>query len=183
MKKKKFLTRGDFIAILILLTAIFAGNQINKKRVDEKSVTEISMESLLPIGWQIEEEIDDKVVFKVKKSVGTGVGPIVVLIKDQKENTPENYLDQLIAGAKSTIPGLKYTKNNKEKQDGFQITELEGFYYNSNKKINLIQQVYQKDNQLFLITASWSEDSEEKEILRKEIEQILKLIFKTKISF
>ena len=127
------------------------------------------------IGWN--EIVDSGVKFKLEKNVNKGTRPQIVLIETQLEEVvvPAKYVDKLIAGAKSAIPSLKISSDKRESQEKYYSAVFTGTYINRNEKLNIIQQVYIKNNTVYVITATFIGD------LTQEINTILNNIAKDKI--
>jgi len=158
----KFIKKHPVIIIFILLIVlafIFRFNkdkllQFGKNNPDQVQTTVVLN---LPVGW-IKSD-DTLVALKIEKQVESGYKPIITLIKSTSRITaPKLYIDNFIAGAKSAIPSLRLTSDQRDDSDDYYLATIESFYYNNGLKINSLQKVFIKDNQVFTLTASYTDD-------------------------
>ena len=163
------------VAAVVLGFVISRNNYLSKKSVEnieEKSV----LQTTLPEGWS--EVEDSNVVLKLEKKTDKGLKPQIVLIKSTSKDAanPAKYIDRLIAGTRSTVSGYKVISDKRNQEGEVYVSLLSGYYYNQKNKINLIQRVYIKGEEVNTLTASYNGD------LTKEIDLILDTISKEKIG-
>lgn len=117
-------------------------------------------QSWLPSGWSELNSSDNEL--KLEKTVESGLKPQVVFEKSTLETGTDftTYTSRLISGAKSAIPSLRYTQD--DLSDSSRI--LSGYYYNQKKKVFINQKIFQKDNFLYTLTASFSNELDKEEI-------------------
>ena len=157
----KFIKKHPVIIIFVLLTVlafIFRFNGDKLLQFGKNNPDQIQTATLdLPTGWAKSD--DTLVALKIEKQVESGYKPVVTLIKSTSDITdPKLYIDNLIAGAKSAIPSLRVTSDQRGNLDNYYLATIDSFYYNSGLKINSLQKVYIKDNQVFTLTASYTDD-------------------------
>jgi len=177
MKPKKF--KEIIVPILIIIALIgiaFVSNR-PKEIVPQEQVKEIS----LPENWAISEENQADFTLKIeKKAEDSLVRPTIILIESEAEfEDKQEYVDQLIAGAKRTIPSLKLD-SEKFQVESFSIWDLSGSYYTGGDRVEILQRIYLKDNKVSTLTASFLADGQES--LSQEIKEIFDQIFATRIE-
>lgn len=153
------------IAVILLVTSFFL---LNKKPIDLKNlgfgVTPTpTVVAKYPDNWS---EVDSEALVKLEKTITSGLKPEIILIKSEKpsEDSVKVYTDKIIAGAKSAIRSLVYETDKSTEVNGYSLRQLTGYYYNKNNKVKIIQNLYLKDNNLYTLTASYQDDSQESEI-------------------
>ncbi len=171
---------------LIVYLLIFIGigyviYSINQKISSPPSrpATPTSANLSFPAGWKIVETTPNSQ--KIQKSGNYKTVPTVVYLKspiagDKAE--PQSYVDSLIAGAKSTIPGLVYSQNQTTPSGAYYLRQLTGSYPLAKSVIKLAQSIYVKDNFVYTITASYQNS----DISAEEIKAVFETVFATKIA-
>jgi hypothetical protein len=152
-----------FIAVIIVIAlaiAIFLFIKRSSKITPPTLSENNSVESLsLPAGWQVISSTDQ--VYKLEKSGDYQIKPLIVTSATSLPATVSGqvYIDQLIAGAKSTLPGLKYSVNSKESPDNLITRRLVGSYNSGKNKINVFQRITIQGETVTTLTASCVADS------------------------
>ena len=175
---KKLVAPGIVILIVAVL-AIFAWRQ--DRQIDLQP--EPKEEVILPNGWAVSAVSQEDFELKIEKRAEDSlIRPTIVLISSDFEGeNQEQYLDQLIAGAKRAIPSLRITQDELDQQNGWITRDLVGFYQTGGDRINLRQRVYIKDSQVYTITASYGVS--EPEEISDQIDQIFDQVFEEFIAF
>lgn len=119
-----------------------------------------TVENWLPSSWTQVESTANKL--KLEKSVTSGLKPQIVLEKSTNPDKTDfkTYTNRLIAGAKSALPTLRYQKDNLQND----TRVLSGYYFNQKNKILISQNIFQKDNNIYTLTASYNDVKLESEI-------------------
>ena len=162
MKKNKPNYLPTLIKIFVVLTIILVFVFI-KRPFSTNQVTLIENNSTLvsdlPTGWQIDSQSDTSTKI-ILSQTDKNYQPTIVYYQNSLRGTdinPANFVDQQIAGAKSTISRLTYTQNQLQPHDSLYIRLLTGSYYDKNQKISLLQRIYVDTSlsQIHTLTASY----------------------------
>ncbi len=175
------MTKIKLVVAILLITAlsVFALRYFSRlsKSPSTPSVP-VSSSFVLPAGWQ---EVDPgKNLFKLTKLTDHPVKPAIVLIKsslDDSQTSPSLYVDRLVDGVRSTVPGYKLISSQSQDIDGFYLRIIQSSYRNSGQTVLLRQNIYLKDNTVYTLTASYPTTD-----IDNEIGLIFDNIYKTKIS-
>jgi len=146
------------IGIAYLLFRIFDINPV--ALIKNQPTATPTPDAWLPSGWTQISSSDNEI--KLEKTVESGLKPQIVFDKSTLETGTDftAYTSRLISGAKSAIPSLKYTQDDLSDSS----RTLSGFYYNQKKKVFITQKIFQKDNSVYTLTASYSDESGKSEI-------------------
>jgi hypothetical protein len=148
------------IIVIALAIAIFLFIRRSPKTTLTPLSENNSVETLsLPAGWQVISSADK--AYKLEKSGDYQIKPLIVTSVTSLPAivSGQVYIDQLIAGAKSTLPGLKYTVNSKENPDSLIARRLVGSYNSGKNKINVYQRITIQGETVTTLTASCVDDS------------------------
>jgi hypothetical protein len=124
--------------------------------------------------WSITEENLGKTIVKFEKNVkNSTIKPTILLIKSGYSDTsPADYSYKIVQGAYSTLPSLSYYKDNIVEKAELYTRELTGSYYiNKDTKVSLMQNLYLKENTIWVLTASYEGNEMEAEL--KEAFQLI----------
>lgn len=150
------------IGIIFLITRVFNVNPLSLVK-DTPSPTP-TVDNWLPSDWH---QIDsDSNQLKLERTVESGLKPEIILIKSERPDSsdPKTYSDRIIAGAKSSLPSLRYTSDNTLNENNMYLRTLSGYYYNQKLKVLVSQRLYLQDNQVYTLTASYADPAMETEI-------------------
>lgn len=119
----------------------------------------------LPEGWQEVEVAEEEVVVKLTKETESEIETNIVLMKieDIDYESPEEYTDRLINGAKSALPSLTFSDDEVEEND-YYIRKLTGRYWNAGDQVEVKQQIYVGENEVYVITASYASAASSEEL-------------------
>lgn len=167
------------LPIIIIVGLIFGYFVYRSPSIFRQSTPEVSSSSTnnLPKDWLAVTA--EGVELKLEKAVTDGIKPQIVLTVTTSEDassTPAKYTDNLLAGAKSAIPSLRFTSDKRGSLENLYTANLAGYYYNQKNKIDLIQRVYIQKSKVSVLTASFSGD------LSKEIDEIFDTLQKEKLG-
>lgn len=176
MNKQKY-TKPLIGLIIVGVIALFYFQFTKNSPKEENLTSEPALTLLsLPQGWEIVEENQENLLYKIEKESDSTIVPAIVMIKSDlpEEIDPSEYIDSLKSGARSTIPSLIFMSDEEISQDPYK-RQLEGHYYIGGEKINLSQELLVEGDFLYTINASFidadhSPDIEE--IISRLIEEI-----------
>jgi hypothetical protein len=150
------------VIIIVLVVGLFFF--LKKRPLDTNTLSVLennnSAEALqLPSGWQVLSSSDK--TYKLEKSGDYQIKPQIVtsITSLPATQSGQNYIDLLISGAKSTLPGLKYSVNSKESSDNLITRKLVGSYYSGKNKVNVYQRITIQGETITTLTASCIADS------------------------
>lgn len=158
---KKYL----LIILVLLLTVLgifFFRPQTKKSPSPSSSVPSFS--ESLPLDWQLVSSTDK--TLKIEKSVASGLKPEIVYKKTSSSDalTPAKYVDNLKAGAKSTLPTLRYLTDKRNSTESAYTALLTAYYFNKGKKILISQRLFIHGEDVYTLTASYEQNSSEVEV-------------------
>ncbi len=170
MKLNKKLVVPALIVLFILIVVLIVKKPGVFKISDSLTPTPTQVAENLPNNWQKVDNTAD-VVLKYEKTVDSGLKPQIVMAKSElpADTTFEKYTNSLIAGAKSTLPSLKYSQDSL--QDNLRL--LSGSYRNSNKPVSVIQRVYLRNQTVYTLTGSYDPSSSTVEEINTILDSIV----------
>jgi len=150
------------ILLLIVLGILFFRPQTKKSPSPTPSVPSFS--ESLPLNWQLVSSTDKSL--KLEKSVTSGLKAEIVYKKTSSPDalTPAKYVDKLKAGARSTLPTLRYLTDKRNSTELGYTALLTGYYFNQGKKILINQRLFIQAEDVYTLTASYDQNSSEAEI-------------------
>ncbi|MFZ2152449.1 MAG: hypothetical protein WAV41_00125 [Microgenomates group bacterium] len=168
---------NKYIVLLIVLAigvGYFMSKNTFKGQTDIKTPPTIEQQLGLPNGWTKVETSDTDL--KLEKKVEASLQPQIVFkqIVSDEATSPAKYTNTIIAGARSAIPSLKITDDKRSSTDTLYTALITGSYLNRGQKVNILQRVYIKSNNVFVMTASYNGD------LSDEINKIFDSLVKEK---
>lgn len=176
-KQTKFVKRNPIVVIFVLLTVLafifrFAPTDSWFTKKPTENTTQ-AMSVNLPSGWT--QSDNTPIALKIEKQVESDYQPTITLIKSTVLSTdsPKDYIDKLIAGAKSSLPSLKIVSDDRQDINGLYLATINSFYYQDNLKISVYQQIFVKHSQVSTITASYTGDFQD---IKVDVDQIFQTI-------
>lgn len=173
--KKNLIAAGIIGFILIggglYLQKLFDRNPPAETKIEQSTLT-------LPDGWKKAESSQNYLV-KVEKNDQKYKPQVVMSVNLFDDKDIAKYTDKLIRGVKVTLPRLKYLSDKTNNIDGNYERLLTGYYYNKNTKINLIQKLIAQENNLYVLTASYTDETSNSE----DISKIFDVLWTSRSSF
>jgi hypothetical protein len=148
-----------FVLIIIVILGFIIFRKPTPKPVVNQPVPQ-EQQFKLPDNWKTVE--NSTVALKLEKTVNQGLKPEIVLINSVSKDalTPAKYIDRLLAGAKSAIPSLRITKDQRSTDKDIYSATVSGYYFNNKTKVNLLQRIYIKGETVSTLTASFADGLE-----------------------
>jgi hypothetical protein len=165
--------RKYLIIFIIVIGVILAYRLTSKATPSPESQPTQTDKVNLPQDWQAVNPTTG-IYRQYEKNIATGYKPIITIVRStQKATDIKSYTDQLIAGAKSTIPSLRFTDDKLGQSGDFSTREMLGFYNHSrNLKVFLDQRIYLKDSDSYVVTASYTPESASTDEIKKVMDGI-----------
>ena len=164
------------IVILILTFILQKPNSIINTFLPKPTTTPTPATLTLPNNWVKSTQPDDnKIIIRLERKSNNNSQPVIILTKSQYQtDVTDKYVDQLINGAKSSFPGLRYNQDKIIKKSPY-IRNLNGYYYSAGQKININQQIHviPKTGTVYVLTASYADN------IKPSIDNEIKTIFST----
>ena len=161
------------VPLLIVLAIIATYFIVRKPPQSATNSTPESSETVsinLPDNWhQIDNS--DGVVLKYEKTVDSGLKPQIAVTQSDlpPETTFQKYTATLVAGAKSTLPALRYSHDDLQLNARFMV----GTYRNSGQTISLIQRAYLRGQTIYTLTGSFDNKSATPEEINSILDSIV----------
>ena len=159
-----FKEREWFIYIIVILILTFIlqkPNSIINTFLPKPTTTPTPATLTLPNNWVKSTQPDDnKIIIRLERKSNNNSQPVIILTKSQYQtDVTDKYVDQLINGAKSSFPGLRYNQDKIIKKSPY-IRNLNGYYYSAGQKININQQIHviPKTGTVYVLTASYADN-------------------------
>lgn len=175
------------VILVLLFTAVWYLTVKLQKKLTEPSeviptiVAEQKKEQeqfTLPAGWNRTEESGFE--FRAVKDTKEQIKPVVnLVITTTTESNKDEYVNDIIKGARSSFPSLTITKDTKNKSETMYIRQLTGYYYNGTNKISLQINIYIKGNTVYTLTAAAYNPNT---TVNEEINQIISSVYNSVIS-
>ena len=162
------------IVILILTFILQKPNSIINTFLPKPTTTPTPATLTLPNNWVKSTQPDDnKIIIRLERKSNNNSQPVIILTKSQYQtDVTDKYVDQLINGAKSSFPDLRYNQDKIIKKSPY-IRNLNGYYYSAGQKININQQIHviPKTGTVYVLTASYADN------IKPSIDNEIKTIF------
>lgn len=166
--------KKNLLIIGIIGTILIGSGLYLQKLFDRKPIVETKSEQSLinlPDGWQRSEPSQNYLV-KVEKNNPKYKPQVAMSVNLFEDKEISKYTDKLIRGVKATLPGLRYLSDKTTDVDGNYVRSLSGYYYNKNTKINLVQRLVAQENNLYVLTASYTDDTSSSEEVTKIFDEL-----------
>ncbi|MGI5840971.1 MAG: hypothetical protein ACOX6N_02080 [Patescibacteria group bacterium] len=166
------------VFLLIVLLFLVVRSQDSSKDTPESNNLTTENQLILPESWFYSED-NQGATLKIEKLSDNDVRPGIILLESDlpPEITPKTYVDNLIKGARSTLPSLKII-SDKESVENYYLRSFNSSYTINGQKINIIQRIYVIDSQVYTLTASYLPVEAS---IESDVEQIFNSIFQSEI--